>query len=132
MKKAARLVLMLLCGSIATATFAQVRVVGPEYVVVKSDARPVAHETSCKGYFLRSEREDGIRIGFSYVADGIHSENPRIGDVSVVIDESKASPTFMEAGEDPESGRMRYVLRMNSATANREATCLAKIPVKTQ
>jgi len=140
MKKAKGLVLMLLCGSVALftiATKAQVKIVGPGYPITHlamTDGQRQSYEHRCQ-YFLLTTilGADQPRIAFSYVLpDGTTDpEMPRIENVSIVIDESKATPVVQDVKKD-DDGKTQYVLAMDSTTAdqNHEGPCLAGVARK--
>ena len=137
MQKAKGLVLMLLCGSIAlttSTTKAQVKVVGPGYPITHlamTNGQRQSYEHRCQ-YFLFTTilGADQPRLAFSYVLpDGTTDpEMPRIENVSIVIDESKATPVVQDVKKD-DGGPTQYVLAIDSTTADdaHEGTCLTGV-----
>jgi hypothetical protein len=131
MKKAISLILMLLCGGIVLSTIkkadAQVQVVGPEYPVKEFVMEhPQPGEKKCQYFFFTTILGvDQPRISFMYtLPDGkIGNEMPRVIDVSIILDESKASPTVRYVGKN-DGGKMQFELRMNAVTYADEGACL--------
>ena len=140
MKKALSLILMLmlLCGGIASSTInkasAQVQVTGPEYPVKEfvMTERPQSGEKKCQYFFFTTILGiDQPRVSFMYtLSDGkTGNEMPRVPDVSVVLDESKKSPTVRYVGKN-EDGKMQFELQMNAATYANESVCLPGVAQK--
>ena len=132
MKKILSFILMLLCGGVAFSTMnkadAQVRVVGPEYPVKEFSmtTAPQSGEKKCRYFFFtKILGADQPRISFMYaLPDGkTGDEMPRVMDMSIVLDESRASPTVRYVGKN-DDGEMQFELRMNAATYADERACL--------